>query len=92
MKRTLAWLSVLLAPLVAQAAIYPLPEGLAGLFGREERVLTRREDTLYEIARRFSLGSEEIIRVNRNIDPWLPGEGKEVVIPGERVLPTIVAR
>ncbi len=72
----------------AMATVYELPEGAGGLFGRQERVLTRREDTLYEIARRFSLGSEEIVRVNRDIDPWLPGDGKDVVIPGERVLPT----
>jgi L,D-transpeptidase ErfK/SrfK len=73
----------------AAAAVYEIdPDGGVGLFGREERVVTVFQDTLYEIARRFSLGSEEIVRVNPGIDPWLPGAGKEIVIPGQRVLPS----
>jgi L,D-transpeptidase ErfK/SrfK len=71
----------------ALATVFELPSGEAALLGREERVITQFEDTLYEIARRFSLGSEEMVRVNPGIDPWLPGAGKEVVIPGQRVLP-----
>jgi L,D-transpeptidase ErfK/SrfK len=73
---------------VTQATEYELPESGAQVFGREERVVTAYEDTLYEIARRFSLGSEEIVRVNPGMDPWLPGAGREIVIPGERVLPS----
>ncbi len=72
----------------ASATVYELPTTGAGLFGREERVVTSYEDTLYEIAQRFSLGSEEIVRVNPGMDPWLPGAGKEIVIPGQRVLPS----
>ena len=86
--KTLALLAALLTAASAQAAVYELPEGNATLFGREERVVTTYQDTLYEIARRFSLGSEEIVRVNQGMDPWLPGAGKNVVIPGERILPT----
>lgn len=71
----------------AWATVYELPGPEAVLFGREERVLTTYEDTLYEIARRFSLGSEEVVRVNPGIDPWLPGAGRNIVIPGQRVLP-----
>jgi L,D-transpeptidase ErfK/SrfK len=71
----------------ANATVYELSSADAVLFGREERVVTSFEDTLYEIARRYSLGSEEVVRVNPGIDPWLPGAGKNVVIPGQRVLP-----
>ena len=60
----------------AMATVYELPPTGAGLFGREERVITSYEDTLYEIAQRFSLGSEEIVRVNPGMDPWVPGAGK----------------
>jgi L,D-transpeptidase ErfK/SrfK len=49
--------------------------------------VTGFEDTLYEIARRYSLGSEEVVRVNPGLDPWLPRAGKSIVIPGQRVLP-----
>jgi L,D-transpeptidase ErfK/SrfK len=71
----------------AQATVFDLPTSDAPLLGREERVLTSFEDTLYEIARRYSLGSEEVVRVNPGLDPWLPGAGKDIVIPGQRVLP-----
>ena len=72
----------------AWATVYELAEPDAVLFGREERVTTTYEDTLYEIARRFSLGSEEVVRVNPGMDPWLPGAGRNIVIPGQRVLPS----
>jgi L,D-transpeptidase ErfK/SrfK len=52
-----------------------------------ERIRTRYEDTLIQIARRYSLGYEELLRVNQGVDPWLPGEGTEVLIPGQRLLP-----
>lgn len=73
--------------LCARATVFDLPSADAPLLGREERVVTSFEDTLYDIARRYSLGSEEIIRVNPGVDPWLPGAGKSIVIPGQRVLP-----
>ncbi len=71
----------------ASATVFDLPTSDAPLLGREERVVTSFQDTLYEIARRYSLGSEEIVRVNPGIDPWLPGASKSIVIPGQRVLP-----
>jgi L,D-transpeptidase ErfK/SrfK len=69
------------------ATVFSLEETDGGMLGREERVVTRYEDTLYDIARRFSLGSEEIVRVNPGMDPWLPGADREIVIPGQRILP-----
>ncbi len=75
------------AALPVTATVYDYDEAASGLFGREERVITRYEDTLYEIARRFSLGSEEVVRVNPGLDPWLPGANKPIVIPGQRILP-----
>jgi L,D-transpeptidase ErfK/SrfK len=72
----------------AHATVYELSSPDTALFGREERVVTNYEDTLYAIARRYSLGSEEVVRVNPGMDPWLPGAGKSIVIPGQRVLPT----
>src|SRR5690606_30455559 len=45
------------------------------------------EDTLSDVARRFNVGFEEIVRANPGVDPWLPGEGTQVVIPTQYVLP-----
>lgn len=45
------------------------------------------EDTFSDIARRFNVGYEELVRANPGIDPWLPGEGREIVVPTQYVLP-----
>ncbi len=45
------------------------------------------EDTLSDIARRFNLGYEEIVRANPGVDPWLPGVGRAIVLPTQFVLP-----
>jgi L,D-transpeptidase ErfK/SrfK len=45
------------------------------------------EDTLSDIARRFNLGYEELVRANPGVDPWVPGEGREIVLPTQFVLP-----
>lgn len=69
------------------AVEYELRADGGDIFGKVERVRTRYEDTLIEIARRYSLGYEELVRVNKGVDPWLPGEGTQIVIPGQRLLP-----
>jgi L,D-transpeptidase ErfK/SrfK len=45
------------------------------------------EDTFSDLARRFNLGYEEMVRANPGVDPWLPGEDREVVLPTQFVLP-----
>lgn len=87
MRRACLHLLIATACAPAGATVFDLPTTDAPLLGREERVVTSFEDTLYEIARRYSLGSEEVVRVNPGLDPWLPGAGKDIVIPGQRVLP-----
>jgi L,D-transpeptidase ErfK/SrfK len=71
----------------AGATVYTLSSPTATVFGEDQTVVTVYEDTLYDLARKFSLGSEELIRVNPGIDPWLPGAGKTVVVPGRHILP-----
>lgn len=55
--------------------------------GHVQVTVASAEDTLPEIARRFNLGYEEIVRANPGVDPWLPGAGREIVLPTEFVLP-----
>ena len=85
------WLSTLFSVLLlasrAEAAEFPLREDGGDIFGQVEKIRTRYEDTLIALARRYSLGYEELVRVNPGVDPWLPGEGTEVLIPGQRLLP-----
>ena len=46
-----------------------------------------KDDTLPDIARRFDVGYEEMLTANPGVDPWLPGVGREVVVPTQFVLP-----
>ena len=57
------------------------------VIGQVQLVITGKDDTLPDIARRFNVGYEEIVRANPGVDPWLPGEGREVVVPTRFVLP-----
>src|SRR5215813_11353241 len=66
----------------ARATTYTLSGPDVTVVGDDQTVSTVYEDTLYDLANKFSLGSEELIRVNPGIDPWLPGVGKKVIIPG----------
>ena len=50
-------------------------------------VTASKDDTLSDIARRFNVGYEEIVRANPKVDPWLPGEGREIVVPSQFILP-----
>ncbi len=71
----------------AGATVYELPENGAAVFGTDERIKSTYQDTLLDIARRYSLGYEEIIRANPKVDMWLPGEGTDILLPGRRILP-----
>jgi L,D-transpeptidase ErfK/SrfK len=57
------------------------------LVGYVQRVIVGKEDTLPDIARRFDVGYEEMVTANPGVDPWIPGEGREVVVPTQFVLP-----
>lgn len=50
-------------------------------------VTSSKEDTLTDIARRFNVGYEEILRANPKVDPWLPGADKPIVVPTQFVIP-----
>jgi L,D-transpeptidase ErfK/SrfK len=73
--------------LPARATVYELSSADQQVVGEDQTITTVYEDTLYDLARKYSLGSEEVIRVNPGVDPWLPGAGKQVVIPGRHILP-----
>src|SRR5688572_9810476 len=56
--------------------------------GVVQKTSATKDDTLTDIARRFNVGYEEIVRANPGVDPWLPGENSEIVIPSQFILPT----
>jgi len=72
---------------ISRATTFTLTNPDDSVVGEDQTVQTVYEDTLYDLAAKFSLGSEELIRVNPGIDPWLPGAGKTVMVPGRHILP-----
>jgi L,D-transpeptidase ErfK/SrfK len=83
-----AWFAVLLAAATsANATSYKLAKPEDTVVGEDQTVITVYQDTLYDLAAAYSLGSEELIRVNPGVDPWLPGAGKQLIVPGRHILP-----
>lgn len=84
--RSILLLGVLLVN-VAKAEIYELlPQGY-DVVGAVATITARHEDTLIDIARRHGLGYEDIVRANPDVNIWVPGDGTEVVLPTQFVLP-----
>lgn len=73
--------------LSAHAATFDLPADGSALIGADSIITSHYQDTLLDIARRYSLGYDEIIRANPGVDMWLPGEGRQILLPGRRILP-----
>jgi L,D-transpeptidase ErfK/SrfK len=78
---------LLLGAASAQASLYALPTDGSAVVGKDSSVTTVYEDTLPDIAHRYSLGYYEIIRANPGIDVWLPGADKQLILPGRYILP-----
>lgn len=62
----------------------PAHDDVVGLI---QKTIATADDTLPDIARRFNLGYEEIVRANPGVDPWLPGAGTEIMVPTRFILP-----
>lgn len=55
--------------------------------GEMETYTAVYEDTLIHLARKHDLGFVEIRAANPKLDPWIPGEGAEVILPKRNLLP-----
>ena len=71
----------------AVAATYTLPTGSDTVLGEVQQVTAKHEDTFLDMGRRFGVGYEEMVAANPGVDPWLPGEGRQIVIPSRYILP-----
>ena len=86
-KRVCLSLLFLVLTLPAHAERYPLPSGTSPIIGQLTIVSTRFDDTFLKLAEQFGVGYEEMILANPTVDPWLPGEGTQVVVPTQYILP-----
>ena len=57
------------------------------MLGSVQSYTAKHEDTLLDLARDNGLGFVEIVAANQGIDPWVPGEGTEIVLPTGHILP-----
>ncbi len=80
-------LGALLFGASARASVFALPSDGSAVVGADSSVRTVYEDTLPDLAHRYSLGYYEIIRANPGVDVWIPGADKDIVLPGRRILP-----
>ncbi len=80
------------APLERHAAAKFVVDDSAAVIGQVGQVRSVYENTLIDIARVHGLGYEEIRIANPGVDTWLPGEGTDVRLPTQFVLPQVRRR
>ena len=74
-------------PAPQETSRFELADAQQNVIGDLQQTTVGKDDTLTDIARRFNLGYEELLRANPGVDPWLPGVGRTIVLPTRFVLP-----
>jgi L,D-transpeptidase ErfK/SrfK len=62
------------------------------IIGFIETYKIKSDDSLIELARKFDLGYNEIVAANPGVDPILPDQATEVIIPAMRIIPDVQRR
>jgi len=57
------------------------------LIGKPQHHRIEKGETLLDIARRYDLGINELQDLYPKLDPWIPSEGTDLVIPSQWILP-----
>ena len=83
----LLFLLPLSASQVLIAETYLLPENSDSVIGSVSLTTSQHEDTISDLAWAYDQGYREMRHANPGVDPWLPGEGTEIIIPSRYVLP-----
>lgn len=71
----------------ATALELPLPPEGEDVVGEIKVIKARYEDTFAGLAEANDLGYLEMLAANPGVDPWLPGEGTDIVLPTRFILP-----
>lgn len=83
----------LAGPVAAASVDQPLRQHVFDLsassdvVGEVQTVTAREEDTLLDIGRDNRYGYDAVRAANPQVDAWVPGEGTEVTLPGQHILP-----
>ncbi len=71
----------------AYANRYVLSDSGDTLIGEISNTMADERDTLLDIARRHGFGYQDMKLVNPEVNTWLPGEGQEITLPSQFILP-----
>ena len=71
----------------AQAETFALTHPGDSVIGTPFYVKSRHKDTLLDIGRQNQLGYQDMNQANPKVDMWVPGDGRDVLIPAFYVLP-----
>ena len=86
--RTLTALLIATLAAGAQALTLQMPAPGEDIIGETKTVqIARYEDTLNQYAETHDVGFRELVSANPGINPWVPGQGREVLVPSEYILP-----
>jgi len=61
--------------------------GQQTVVGNSQSHKVKRGETFLDIARKYDLGYNELVAANRDLDPWVPEAGADVLLATEWVLP-----
>ena len=92
MRKSVSPLLLVLVPFSGAGALELALSPDSGIVGETRVIAAEHEDTFVKLARRYNLGFEELKQANPDVDPWLPGEGTEIVLPTQFVLPNAPRR
>ena len=92
MRKSVSPLLLILVPFSGAGALELALSPDSGIVGETRVIAAEYEDTFVKLARRYNLGFEELKQANPDVDPWLPGEGTEIVLPTQFVLPNAPRR
>ncbi|MCY1272515.1 putative L,D-transpeptidase YbiS [compost metagenome] len=84
--RTLSLATLFLAGSAAALEL-PLPPPGEDIVGQVQVIKAKYEDTFADLGVANDLGYLEMVAANPGVDPWLPGEGTDIVLPTRFILP-----
>lgn len=58
--------------------------------GELTTIKAKKKDTLSDLAVEYQVGYAQLVAANPGVDPWLPGEGTEIILPNWHILPSTV--
>jgi len=71
----------------AYAIKFKLPTNNDAVIGKLSTVYIKQEETFADLAERYDLGYLQLVASNPYVDPWVPKDNSEVILPRNFILP-----